>query len=181
MALNILDLTQIRKKTITLNSVCYVDETIDDKKAKYIAFETHNLSITFKTYKELKKYYDENITNINSESIRKKALLEMKSSYLRMIGMDKEMLQSFISEEEIKKITFFESNEFITELENRKIALKELIKNTDSHTFIIDDYSNKKLKNEVTIFAKTLGKSAIFADSKSNQGIMLADIFLDLY
>ena len=184
MEQNTSDQIQIIKLGIILSKVCYVDEVLTNKKnVTYIAFETKNVGVEFETFNNIRKYFRKNINLIKDDHIRKLSYNMMKASHLEMVGVNTAngILKTLIVKNEIHAITRYKSGRLSTELQNRKAALKELIDKTQCKQFIVDNYSNKELKIEITKYAKTKKKTVIFAISSEYQGLMLADIFLRLY
>ena len=132
----------------------------------------------FKTFDNIAKYFSKNIQKINNDKIRRSAQNVVKASHLEMIDVTKggAIFKMLIVKSEAHKVSRHKATEHPTELQNRK-AGKKLIDKTSCRLFVIDNYLNRELKQEITEYAKTKGKSVIFAISSEYQGLMLADIF----
>ena len=159
-----------------------MDETITDiYKLKYVAFVSHKKIIKFQSLKNLKVHFEKNKEMIFNDKVRELAGIELKSRHLKFTGITKSNFHSFIVPEEVVSVEMFHGESSKIEIVNRKIALEELITKTEATIFYIDDYSNTALKLDIKNHATEIGKRVYFVDSKSLDGVMLADIFLDFY
>ena len=165
-----------------MSRICYVDETITDiKKVIFIALVSKNEKDSFKTFEDIDLFIKNNISKISNIHIRDKAKNLWKSIHASIIDPGFQKIRTLIIKSEFHEHKFFQCSKAKTEIENRKIALKELISKIDCNFFYIDNYSNKELRTDIINFAKKQNKNVYFIESKSSEGIRLADLFLKIF
>ena len=148
----------MERRELTLSRICYVDETITDRiKVTYIALVAKvKVEDNFKTFDNIDKFIKNNLHKINDSDIRKKASWFWKSQHVRIIDPKFQEVKKLIVNSEFheKILKKFFSSKYETELENRKDGLKNLISKIDCNIFYIDNYANRKFKNEIQLYGK---------------------------